>query len=171
MPDKTLVSLKSKSLMHRRELIMGLAAGSIVPLVGGCAENAALGRSQLMLVSDGQLAQLSDQAWQDSLQRERVLRDPSYTRRLQRVGERVVAASGQTHLDWEFVVFDSDTVKARSAVPELPSVTVAFETDTEGVLTVFWAAVIRFCHLACAPESRAMMLLICSWRTATLVRV
>ncbi len=112
MPDKTLVSLKSKSLMHRRELIMGLAAGSIVPLVGGCAENAALGRSQLMLVSDGQLAQLSDQAWQDSLQRERVLRDPSYTRRLQRVGERVVAASGQTHLDWEFVVFDSDTVNA-----------------------------------------------------------
>ncbi len=99
-------------LVRRREMIMGLAAGTVLPFVAGCADNAALGRSQLMLVSDGQLAQLSQQAWQDSLQRERVLRDPSYQRRLQRVGDRVVAASGQSHLDWEFVVFDSDTVNA-----------------------------------------------------------
>ncbi|WP_300542270.1 M48 family metallopeptidase [Maricaulis sp.] len=100
------------SLMRRRELIIGLAAGTVLPFVPGCADNPALGRSQLMLISDGQLAQLSDQAWQDSLQRERVLRDPAYTRRLQRVGERVVQASGQTHHNWEFVVFDSDTVNA-----------------------------------------------------------
>ncbi|MFT6460975.1 MAG: putative Zn-dependent protease [Maricaulis maris] len=99
-------------LVRRREMIMGLAAGSVLPFIAGCADNAALGRSQLMLVSDNQLAQLSSQAWQDSLQRERVLRDPSYQRRLQRVGDRVVAASGQTHLDWEFVVFDSDSVNA-----------------------------------------------------------
>lgn len=105
-------SSKKMSLMQRREVIMGLAAGSIVPFVSGCADNASLGRSQLMLVSDGQLAQLSDQAWRDSLGRERVLRDPSYTRRLNRVGQRVVDASGQGHLDWEFVVFDSDTVNA-----------------------------------------------------------
>lgn len=108
MPDKK----STLSLMNRRELIIGLAAGTVVPFVSGCADNAALGRSQLMLVSDGQLAQLSDQAWQDSLRRERVLRDPAYTRRLQRVGERVVRASGQTHHNWEFVVFDSDTVNA-----------------------------------------------------------
>lgn len=105
-------SKELKSLMQRREVIMGLAAGSIVPVLGGCADNAALGRSQLMLVSDGQLAQLSDQAWRDSLQRERVLRDPSYQRRLNRVGQRVVDASGQTDKDWEFVVFDSDTINA-----------------------------------------------------------
>lgn len=103
---------KTGSLMQRRELLMGLAAGSVVPFVGGCAENAALGRNQLILISDGQLAQLSDQAWQQSLQQERVLRDPSYTRRLERVGRRVVDASGQGHLDWEFVVFDSPTVNA-----------------------------------------------------------
>lgn len=105
-------SEKSTPLMRRRELIMGLAAGSVVPFMAGCAENAALGRSQLMLVSDGQLANLSAQAWQQSLQQERVLRDPAYTRRLQRVGERVVQASGQTQYDWEFVVFDNDTVNA-----------------------------------------------------------
>ena len=105
-------SEKSTPLMRRRELIMGLAAGSVVPFMAGCAENAALGRSQLMLVSDGQLANLSAQAWQQSLQQERILRDPAYNRRLQRVGERVVQASGQTQYDWEFVVFDNDTVNA-----------------------------------------------------------
>ena len=107
------MSEKSKlSLMHRRELIIGLAAGTVVPLVSGCADNAALGRSQLMLVSDGQLAQLSDQAWRESLQRERVLRDPAYQRRLERVGSRVVNAAGLSHMPWEFVVFDDPTVNA-----------------------------------------------------------
>jgi predicted Zn-dependent protease len=105
-------TIKPSSLMHRREILMGLAAGSIVPFVSGCAENAALGRSQLMLVSDGQLAQLSEQAWRDSLAQEKILRDPSYNRRLQRVGNRVVEASGQSHLDWEFVVFENDIVNA-----------------------------------------------------------
>ncbi len=103
---------KSMTLMRRREILIGLAAGSMIPFVSGCAENAALGRTQLMLISDSQLMQLSAQAWQESVQRERVSRDPAYSRRLQRVGERIVRASGQTHLDWEFVVFDSDTVNA-----------------------------------------------------------
>lgn len=104
--------ISGPSLMRRRELIIGLAAGTIVPFVAGCAENQALGRSQLMLISDAQIAELSDQAWQQSLRQERVLRDPSYSRRLERVGSRLVNASGQTDKDWEFVVFDDDTVNA-----------------------------------------------------------
>tara|TARA_R110000744_G_scaffold376026_2_gene490012 strand:- start:32003 stop:32797 length:795 start_codon:yes stop_codon:yes gene_type:complete len=103
---------KSTELFRRREILIGLAAGTMLPFISACAENAALGRSQLMLISDAQLTQLSAQAWQESLNRERVSRDPAYTRRLDRVGQRIVHASGQTHLDWEFVVFDSDTVNA-----------------------------------------------------------
>lgn len=103
MPDTS-----SVSLVRRRELIIGLAAGTVLPLASGCAENAALGRSQLMLVSDAQLAQMSAQAWQDTLREERILRDPSYRRRLERVGQRIVPASGLTQYDWEFVVFDSE---------------------------------------------------------------
>ena len=103
---------KPVSLMRRREIIAGLAAGTILPFTSGCADNTALGRSQLMLVSDGDLAQLSNQAWDESLKQERILRDPAYNRRLQRVGQRLVDSSGQGHLDWEFVVFDSDTVNA-----------------------------------------------------------
>lgn len=95
-------------LMRRRELLIGLAAGTVLPLASGCAENQALGRSQLMLVSDSQLTQMSNQAWQDTLREERVLRDPSYQRRLERVGQRIVPASGLTRYNWEYVVFDSE---------------------------------------------------------------
>ena len=102
----------TNELMRRRELIMGLAAGTAVAVLPGCAQNEALGRSQLMIVSDSQLAQLSNQAWQDTLRQERVLRDPSYTRRLERVGPRIVQASGLTDRDWEFVVFDDEAVNA-----------------------------------------------------------
>lgn len=103
---------KLAKLVRRREILMGLAAGTIVPLLSGCAENSALGRSQLMLISDNQLFELSDAAWEESLKEERVLRDPYYARRLQRVGNRVVASAGLDHLNWEFVVLDSPTINA-----------------------------------------------------------
>ena len=45
-------------IMSRRKLVQGLAAGSIVA-VSGCVQNQAIGRSQLMLVSDGQIAQMA----------------------------------------------------------------------------------------------------------------
>ncbi|MEE2527175.1 M48 family metallopeptidase [Hyphobacterium sp. HN65] len=100
-----------KISMNRRDIVLGLAAGSIIP-VSGCAQNDALGRSQLQLVSQNQLMSLSQQAWTDALQRERVLRDPGYNRRLQRVGANMVSSTGMTDLDWEFVVIDSDQVNA-----------------------------------------------------------
>jgi len=101
-----------KVRMGRRELLLGLAAGTVIPFMPACAENPELGRSQLMLVSDQQIAQLSAQTWQASLQRERVSRDPAMRRQVDRVGQRIVTASGMTQHDWEFVVFDSDEVNA-----------------------------------------------------------
>lgn len=100
-----------KISMSRRDILMGLAAGTILP-VAGCAQNDALGRSQLQLVSENQIMALSQAAWQDALQRERILRDPGYNRRLQRVGSNMVSATGMSNLDWEFVVIDSDQVNA-----------------------------------------------------------
>lgn len=97
--------------MNRRQILQGLATGTVVAMVPGCVENPALGRSQLMLVSESQIAQLSAQAWQQSLKRERISRDPALNAQLQRVGERVSRASGLDY-DWEFVVFDSDQENA-----------------------------------------------------------
>ena len=102
----------TKIKMDRREILMGLATGSVVAFAPGCAENMALGRNQLMLVSDDQIASMAAQAWSESLRQERVSRDPALRRRVERVGRRIVAASGQSHLDWEFVVFDSDQINA-----------------------------------------------------------
>jgi len=99
--------------MDRRELLMGLAAGTVVPLVAGCtAHNEALGRSQLMIVSDAQIAQLSQQTWQQSLQQERVSRDAGKRRQVERVGTRIAQGSGLTQYDWEFVVFENDQINA-----------------------------------------------------------
>lgn len=97
--------------MNRRQILTGLATGSVVALAPGCAENAALGRSQLMLVSQDQIQQLSAVAWQESLQRERISRDPALNAQIQRVGQRITRASG-IQREWEFVVFDSDQSNA-----------------------------------------------------------
>ncbi|MEE2567744.1 M48 family metallopeptidase [Hyphobacterium marinum] len=92
--------------MDRRSVIMGLAAGTVIPL-SGCT-----GGSSGLFYSEADIITLSDQAWADALRRERQLRDPYYLSRVERVGRAMVPASGQTHLNWEFVVLDNDSVNA-----------------------------------------------------------
>ena len=65
--------------MSRREVIRGLAAGSVVVIAPGCAYNAELGRNQLLFVSQGQMAQLASSAWTD-LKRSRSHTPPSHPR-------------------------------------------------------------------------------------------
>lgn len=89
--------------MGRRELLLGLAAGTVAPLAG-CATDGSFGQA---LVSDAQIQQASRAAWNEALQQERVSRDPAKRRRVERVGRRIVPASGLSQYNWEFVVFDS----------------------------------------------------------------
>lgn len=109
--------------MSRRDLISGLASGSVIAFAGastsGCTTNEALGRSQLLLVSDGQLAQLAAQSWTQALQQNRQVSDPSLRRRVEAVGDRIVQAADKrfpsqnlTQNNWEFAVFEDDTVNA-----------------------------------------------------------
>ncbi|MEM9988647.1 MAG: M48 family metallopeptidase, partial [Pseudomonadota bacterium] len=109
--------------MSRRELINGLAAGSVVAFAGtslsGCTTNDALGRSQFLLVSDGQLAQLSAQSWAQALRQNRQSSNPALRRRVERIGDRIVQAADRrfpsenlTQNNWEFAVFEDDTVNA-----------------------------------------------------------
>ena len=96
--------------MGRRELLVGLAAGTVFPLAAsGCATDGGVGQ---FLVSDQQIMQASAAAWQDALREQPVSRDPALRRRVERVGQRVVPASGMTQYEWEFVVFDSDQENA-----------------------------------------------------------
>ncbi|MEO1405441.1 MAG: M48 family metallopeptidase [Pseudomonadota bacterium] len=109
--------------MSRRDIINGLASGSVVAFAGagaaGCVTNEALGRSQLLLVSDEQLAQLSAQSWTQALQQNRQTSDPALRRRVSGIGDRIVQAADQrfpsqnlTRNNWEFAVFDDDTINA-----------------------------------------------------------
>ncbi|MEQ8435174.1 MAG: M48 family metallopeptidase [Oceanicaulis sp.] len=95
--------------MGRREILRGLAAGTVFPLTAaGCAS----GGLAEALVSDQQILQASQMAWQEAIAQQPVSRDPALRRRVERVGQRIVPASGMTQYEWEFVVFDSDTQNA-----------------------------------------------------------
>lgn len=92
--------------MDRRSVILGLAAGTVIPL-SGCT-----GGASGLFYSDADIQTMSDQAWAHAMARERVLRDPYYLSRVERVGRAMVPVSGQTHLSWEFVVLDNPSVNA-----------------------------------------------------------
>jgi predicted Zn-dependent protease len=94
-------------------MLAGLAAGTIVPFLPGCAENAATGRAQFVIVDDTQLAQMSAAAWEQIVAQERPVQDRSLQRRLEKVGGDIVRAAGlENAAPWEFVVFENPTVNA-----------------------------------------------------------
>lgn len=97
--------------LSRRDIVRGLACGSIVAFAG-CAENPEIGRSQLILVSDGQLAQLALSSWNDLKRKERVSRDAGHNATLQRVGPRIAGAANMSNQQWEYVVFESEQINA-----------------------------------------------------------
>ena len=98
--------------MSRREISRGLAAGSVVVIAPGCAYNEELGRSQLLFVSQGQMAQLASSAWTDLKQQEQVTNDPRYVNRMRRVAPRVIQAAGGNPAEWQVEVFQSDQINA-----------------------------------------------------------
>jgi predicted Zn-dependent protease len=65
-----------------------------------------------MLVSDGQLAQLSQGAWNDVRSQETVSKDPEINARLRRVGDNIATAANMDPGTFEYAVFDSDTKNA-----------------------------------------------------------
>jgi predicted Zn-dependent protease len=111
VPSALRLDTSRKVVLDRRELIKGLAAGSIVA-IAGCSENPELGRTQLILVSDGQLAQLAASSWDQLKRQEKISRDPGHNAALQRVGPRVAGAAGLGGASWEYTVFDNNAVNA-----------------------------------------------------------
>ncbi len=98
--------------MSRRDIIRGLASGSVVVLAAGCAYNEELGRNQLLFVSSGQMAQLATSAWSDLKKQEKISNDPRYVDRVRRVAPRIISAAGGSPSQWEVVVFDSKDLNA-----------------------------------------------------------
>ncbi len=95
--------------VSRRNLLMVLASGAVLV---ACSENLATGRSQFAVVPDEALVQMADQAWSDVKGQSARSPDAAQQARLERVGRKIVAASGRGDLDWEFVVFDGPQINA-----------------------------------------------------------
>jgi predicted Zn-dependent protease len=92
----------------RRGILGGLLAGA----AAACSESPVTGRKQLILVSDGELAGLADQAWSQLTAEAPRLREPQANARVTHVGEKIARATGRTDLTWDFAVFDTPEVNA-----------------------------------------------------------
>ena len=87
---------------------------AILGLLGGCVTNPDTGRSQLMLVSPAQEAQMGITSFTQIKTQEKISADPVANARVLRVGRRIAASVGREvpNAQWEFVVFDSPQVNA-----------------------------------------------------------
>ena len=97
--------------LNRRQLVKGLAAGYIVAL-SGCVQNPTLGRQQLLLVSEAQITQLSASAWNQIRKEQKVSKNNSLKRRLEKVGPPLVTAAGLQRQPWEYTVFQGEEANA-----------------------------------------------------------
>jgi len=94
--------------LTRRGLLATLTATSLA----GCSENAATGRRQLVVVSDGQLAEMADTSWAQILSQTPPLGDPDVQARLARIGRPLAEAADRPDLAWSFTVLDSPDLNA-----------------------------------------------------------
>lgn len=81
----------------------GLGAGL---LLGSCATVPETGRSQLLLMSPAQEAQLGFQEFEKLKKSVPVSKDAAANEMLQRVGKRIAAVAPLPNARWEFVLFD-----------------------------------------------------------------
>ena len=93
-------------------LFAGAGALTAAATLAACSYNAALGRDQLLLVDNAQLAQASNQAWAQTMRTQTVSRDAALNARVTRVGSRLVQAAGLGDRSWEYAVFVEDSPNA-----------------------------------------------------------
>ncbi|MCZ6764415.1 MAG: M48 family metallopeptidase [Alphaproteobacteria bacterium] len=81
-------------------------------LVGACTTAPVTGRSQMILMSDGEAAQLGAQAFRQISADMRESKNPRYNQVVRRVGHDIVSASSLSNLNWQFKVFEDDNPNA-----------------------------------------------------------
>lgn len=95
------------STWGRRDFLKMAGAGAFAATAAGCATNAYTGRSQLILVDEGQMAQMALSAWQQQRQQTPIWSNRTQQARLERIGSRIANAAGRGNQSWEYALFDS----------------------------------------------------------------
>ncbi len=90
----------------------GLAVACTVVVIGACAYNEELGRSQMAFIPAGQMASLGSTAWADVSKKEKLSTNPKYVDRLNRVAPKVLRAAGENPSTWDYKVFESKDLNA-----------------------------------------------------------
>lgn len=103
---------------------------AILFAVVACVTTPESGRRAFILTSEADENQLGDQAYREMLAKEHVANNPRWNEMLQRVGQRIAAASRKADYKWEFKLIDS---KEKNAFC-LPGGKVAFYT---GIFPMF----------------------------------
>lgn len=90
------------------------AVGLLLPLsLAACATVGMTGRKQLLLLPEGEEQKLGLASYEEVLKKEKISTDPAQNELVQRVGQRIAAATGRSDLAWEFKVIDnSQTINA-----------------------------------------------------------
>ncbi|MHB8536351.1 MAG: M48 family metallopeptidase [Sulfuricaulis sp.] len=97
-------------------LFIGVAAAGVL-LLSSCATVPETGRSQLLLVSPAQEAQMGAQEFEKLKKTVPISNDPAANAELQRVGRRIAAVAPLPNARWEFVLFDKPGVPNAFCLP------------------------------------------------------
>lgn len=100
------------SALTRRNLVRGLASGSVALFAAACSTNELTGRNQLVFVDDSQLAKLSLDAWAQTKKETPITKDTAAIARVNRVAKKIQSAAGYGNQQWEFATFESKEVNA-----------------------------------------------------------
>ena len=92
--------------------VLSAVFGLLALALAGCQTSPVTGRSQLILLSDGQANQLGVEAYKQILKESKVSRNKEMTRRVKTVGKRIAAVSDDPGFDWEFKVIEDDSPNA-----------------------------------------------------------
>jgi predicted Zn-dependent protease len=96
--------------LHRRDIVRGLWAGTMVLGVAGLGACASAG--EFFAPNEADLVAMSAQAWEQTKQETPISRDAAANRRLQSVGPKIALAANRPNDAWEFVVFESEEKNA-----------------------------------------------------------
>ncbi|MCE5276025.1 MAG: M48 family metallopeptidase [Syntrophaceae bacterium] len=94
-------------------LVLGLGSAAL----SGCATAPYTGRSQLLLISEGEEMSLGLKSYNEVLKKEKVSKDPQINAMVKRVGTRIAAVANKPEYSWEFTVIDNPKTANAFALP------------------------------------------------------
>ena len=109
--------MKFRSLFQKRSIRTMLAGAVGLVLLSGCATAPVTGRSQLLLVSEGQEIALGVQAYTQFLSEVKLSQNQEITTMVNRVGMKIAQAANKPAYNWEFTVVDDDKTVNAFALP------------------------------------------------------